>query len=265
MAIEWFVEDNDRVIGPFNVTQMKAQAAANRIKPETRVRKGKKGKWFAAKNVQGLLPTTASVSDASQKQVNAKESRTSKTAKRTGTINSPPAPQVVVANSESPEEEGVYLAPLRNRKRRAIIFAVLCAFIAIGRSAIYKQLFFDVTMGLIIGTYPIVQVKRKTIEQTFYVFFFPVHKTVLRLRDFVAVEADAEPRLSEQFGCLVYVFFWYAILWKFFDFLMPWLGGTYKLYLKEITDERTLIWQGSNTYDYEANLDLFVSKGLPVG
>lgn len=119
-------------------------------------------------------------------------------------------------------------------------------------------------MGLIIGSYPLVQVKKKTIEQTLFVLFYPVHTKVLRLRDFVSVEADVEPGMGDQFGCLIYVFFWYAIMWKFFDFLMPWLGGTYKLYLKELTDERTLIWQGSNTYDYEANLDLFVSKGLPV-
>lgn len=254
MAIEWFVEDNDRVVGPFTVSQMKAQAAAKRIGPETRVRKGRKGKWFAAKNVQGLLPNTQPKSKP--KGSGRKSDSASKVA---------PQPTIPKTSSAASEEEGIYLAPLRNRKRRAIIFGILCAFIAIGRSAIYKQLFFDVTMGLIIGTYPIVKVKKKTIEQVFYVFFFPVHKTVWRLRDFVAIEADAEPRMSDQFGCLVYVFFWYAILWKFFDFLMPWLGGTYKLYLKELTDERTLIWQGSNTNDYEANLDLFVSKGLPVG
>ena len=59
MAREWYVEDEGRATGPFNVAQMKAQAASNRIKPETRVRKGRSGKWIAAKKVKGLLDVDA--------------------------------------------------------------------------------------------------------------------------------------------------------------------------------------------------------------
>ena len=39
---------------------------------------------------------------------------------------------------ESTQEEGTFLAPLRNRKRRAIVFICLVIFILIGRSEIHK-------------------------------------------------------------------------------------------------------------------------------
>ena len=41
-------------------------------------------------------------------------------------------------------------------------------------------------------------------------------------------------------------------------------GGNYKLFLKQYDDEQLLIWQGNNTADYEANLDLLESAGLPI-
>jgi len=65
MAAEWYVDDGDRATGPFSVSQMKAQAAAARIKPDTQVRKGKRGKWVAAKQVKGLLPPVPTVTATS--------------------------------------------------------------------------------------------------------------------------------------------------------------------------------------------------------
>jgi hypothetical protein len=46
---------------------------------------------------------------------------------------------------------------------------------------------------------------------------------------------------------------------------MPWLGGNYKLFLRQYDDEKLLIWQGNNTTDFEANLALFEAVGLPIG
>jgi hypothetical protein len=249
MASEWYVEDNDRATGPFTVAQMKAQATSSRIKPETRVRKGRRGKWIAAKNVKGLLATKVGPQTTS--------SDTTSSSKR----NSESSPQVtgVIAG-----EEGVFLAPIRNRKRRAIIFGVLAAFILIGQAPIPKQLFFDITVGLIIGSYPIVEVKKKSIEQTIMVFFFPVYKKVWKLRDFVGVETGVEPRIADTIGCLVFIF-WFWFLFRLFDHLMPWLGGNYKLFLRQYDDEKLLIWQGNNTTDFEANLALFEAVGLPIG
>ena len=244
MTSEWYVEDDGRAMGPFNVAQMKAQVAAHRIGPDTRVRKGRNGPWIAAKRVKGLLHPVTSEGDSS------KQSAPKSTAQPTGFRQS--------------EDEDTYLVPLRNRKKRAIIYVCLVAFIVIGQAPIHKQLFFDLTVGLLIGSYPIVVIRNKTIERTWMIFFFPVHKRVWRLRDFVSVEADTEPRITETVGCLVLIAFWYWFLSRLLDYVIPWLGGNYKLHLRRYDDEKLLIWQGNNASDYEANLALFESAGLPI-
>lgn len=243
MASEWYVEDNDRAIGPFSVSQMKAQAAAGRIKPDTRVRKGKRGKWIAAKQVQGLHAPRQSTEHAAD------------------TADTPATTPTVASGVE---EGGTFLAPLRRRKWRLIIFVLLVLFILAGQAAPVPQITFDLCMGFILGSYPIVEVKKKTIEQTLFVFFFPVHKKVYKLRDFVAVEADVETRITQYVGCLILFVFFYWLLFRIFDRVMPWLGGDYKLWLRRYDDERIIIWQGNNTTDYEANLALLESAGLRI-
>ena len=77
--------------------------------------------------------------------------------------------------------------------------------------------------------------------------------------------ADTESRITQSVGCLIIIVFWYWLLFRIFDHMMPWLGGDYKLWLRRYDDERIQIWQGNNTVDFEANLDLLKSSGLRVG
>ena len=97
-----------------------------------------------------------------------------------------------------------------------------------------------------------------------FIFFYPAFKTKWRLRDFVCVMPSTEPRITDTIGCLVLIFFYFWFLFRLFDHLMPWMGGNYKLSLKQYDDEKLLIWQGNNTADFEANLALFESVGLPI-
>lgn len=237
MASEWYVEVEGRPTGPFTVRQLKAQAGAELIKPDTRVRKGR-GPWYLASNVKGLIGSSP-----------AEPSR-----------NEPASNAIKPAKTSA----GTFLAPLRNRNRRAVIFVCIVVFILIGQAPLHQQFFFDLTIGLIIGSYPVVEVKKKTIEQTLIVFFFPVHKKILKLRDFVAVETSTESRIADTVGCLVFFFFWYWFLFRLFDHMMPWLGGNYKLTLRRYDDEEVLIWQGNNTTDFEANLAALEAAGLRV-
>ena len=47
--------------------------------------------------------------------------------------------------------------------------------------------------------------------------------------------------------------------------MMPWIGGDYRLWLRQYNDERIQIWPGNNTADFEANLALLESAGLQIG
>lgn len=242
MAGDWYVEDNDRAIGPFTVAQMKAQAAAGRIKPETKVRKGKRGKWLAASRVQGLhAPAAGSPPKA------------------------PAAQSTAPVPDGPPAEAGTFLAPARRRLPRLIILGCLVVFILIGQAPLHVQLAFDLCWALILGSYPLVEIREKTIEQTTMVGFFPVHRKTYQLRDFVSVETDVETRITQFVGCLILFIFFYWLLFRIFDYLLPWLGGDYKLWLRRYDDERIPIWQGNNTTDYEANLALLESAGLRIG
>ena len=51
---------------------------------------------------------------------------------------------------------------------------------------------------------------------------------------------------------------------RLLDYVIPWLGGNYKLFLRQYDDEKVLIWQGNNTSDYEGNLALLESAGLTI-
>lgn len=266
MASEWFVNNDDQTTGPFTVPQMKAQAKAGRIKPSTLVRKGK-GKWIEARRVQGLLAATqkpATVDGIPAAKTGKSKTGKSKPNKSNNQSDKIRSPQVTGA-AISDDDESTFLAPLRKRRGRAIIFSVLVIFMLIGRAPIHQQLVFDICMGLILGSYPLVEVKKRTIERTLMIFFYPAHKTIWKLRDFTAVETDVEPRIADKIGILIFFFFWLWFMFRLFDRVMPWLGGDYKLWLRQWDDERLLIWQGNNTADFEANLALLEATGLRIG
>ena len=244
MAGQWYVQDNQRETGPFTAAQIKAQAVNSRIKPETLVRKGKRGNWVAAARVKGLL-------SAVQLQ-------------QSETVPTKPQAKTTAGTTAKINAEGEFFAPLRNRRKRFIIFALLVGFALIGPSPWLHKAIFFLSMGLIIGSYPIVQVKQRTIEHTMIVGFFPVRRKSWKLRQFISVETDAEPRITQAIGCLVFIIFPIWFMFRIFDHLMPWLGGDHKLWLRQNDDARLQIWQGNNTDHFEANLQLLESTGLPI-
>jgi len=58
MASQWYVERGDSKAGPYSATELKAQAAAGEITPETLVQKDGMDRWVEASSVRGLLPVT---------------------------------------------------------------------------------------------------------------------------------------------------------------------------------------------------------------
>ena len=250
MASEWFVEVDGKATGPFSVKQLKAQVRAGRIHAETKLRRGR-GKWYLANNVQGLLSDSPEKSTPPARVANKVENRTQ------GQAEASPQPAAASA-------EGTFLAPVRTRKIRGILFGCLVALVMVGTTPIWQKLVFALSMALIIGSYPLVEVKKKTIEQTLIIGFVPAHRKKWNMRDFVSVMPSTEPRIADTIGCFVLIFFWYWFLFRLFDHLMPWMGGNYKLSLRQYDDEELLIWQGNSTADFEANLALFEAKGLTI-
>ena len=254
MATDWFIEVDGRTLGPFSAKQLKAQVKGGRIHSETRIRRGR-GKWHFAKNVKGLINESVGKSSKSSAAESGVEAENQRPANQ-GAANQNKAIQVA--------EESTFLAPVRTRKIRGILCGCLVALVAIGTTPIWQKLIFALSMVLLFGSYPLIELKKKTIEQTLIIGFFPAHTQKWKTRDFVSVIPSTEARITDTIGCLVFFFFWYWFLFRLFDHLMPWLGGNYKLSLKRYDDEEMLIWQGNSAADFEANLALFEEHGLSI-
>jgi len=57
--VEWYIEDQGKVLGPFRTQELKAFARTGRIRIHTKIRKGKTGNWVHAGTVKGLLSAAA--------------------------------------------------------------------------------------------------------------------------------------------------------------------------------------------------------------
>ena len=54
MAADWFYLCGGQVVGPLTAEDLRGQARAGQVTPETPVRRGGEGKWVPAKKVKGL-------------------------------------------------------------------------------------------------------------------------------------------------------------------------------------------------------------------
>lgn len=235
MPVEWYIKQHGKTRGPITSKQLRALAGRTVVTPESPVRKGKLGEWVPAARIKGLFDTSHGAPPAAK------------------------GPQVRSNNgtgSTGIGEDGQVLEPQRRVRLRVISLATLVGFVCIGPAPWYQKLLFALSMLLIFGAYPVIVVTEKYIEQTIIVGFYPAHRKRWKLREFTAVETEMEQRITETFGLLVLFFWVFWLLFRIFDFLMPWMGGNYKLYLRQFDDERLLIWQGNNDADYETNRDI---------
>lgn len=235
MPANWYIKQQGKTRGPITSKQLRALATKALVTPESLVRKGKLGDWVPAARIKGLFETSGDAAAA------------------------PSRPKIRSDNitaSVGTGDDGLVLEPQRWIRARVIALAALVGFVSIGPAPWYQKLLFALSMLLIFGAYPIIVVTERHIEQTIVVGFYPVYKKRWKLRDFTAVETEMEQRLTETFGLLVLFFWVFWLLFRIFDYVMPWMGGNYKLYLRQFDDERLLIWQGNNDADYEVNRDI---------
>jgi hypothetical protein len=237
MSADWYIRQDGKTRGPVTPQQLRALARKSVITRHSTVRKGKLGDWVPASRVKGLFETMAAPGKNSDDAAH----------QPTATTPDP--------GSYQGDEESV-LVPHRRIRARLITLLLLVGFVCIGPSPWYQKILFAISMVLIFGAFPIIRVTQKTIEQTIVVGFYPVHTKRWKLRDFSAVETDIERRITETFGLLVLFFWVFWLLFRIFDHLMPWMGGDYKIFLRQFDDERLLIWQGNRDVDFETNREI---------
>src|SRR5262245_50431979 len=139
----------------------------------------------------------------------------------------------------------VTLHPVRRWWLRAIVFASLCAFPMISRADWYKKLIFAAGMAAWIGSYPVASVRCEHFEKGMFIMFVPARRKRWSLDRFIRIETGCEPE-DEAAGAW-WLFFgeWY-IAWIVMDWIIPWVGGPMKLWLRSKSGNRVLAWQGQS-------------------
>lgn len=167
-------------------------------------------------------------------------------------------------DEESPTR--LYLEPVRNWRRRAIICLALCVFALIGTSGPQPKLAFCLSMALLTGSFPQAHLENGAFHWELYVLFLRVRNKRWKLERFVQIETGLEDRPFDSMANIVKLGELLNQIWGLIDSCVPWLGGDYKIWLRAASGKRVLVWQGGRDEQFQANLDLLRrTTGLPVG
>ena len=157
------------------------------------------------------------------------------------------------------------LRPVRHWWLRSPIL-LFCAGIAlVSRVEMYKKVFFVASMAAWVGSYPQARLTGDRFERTMFIAFVPARVQRWPLDRFVSIQSDSEPQ--EEFAVGWWFLFgnWW-VLWNVLDWMVPWVGGPYKLWLRAASGKRVLAWQGRSDRQFRENLDILQQRlGLPMG
>lgn len=160
---------------------------------------------------------------------------------------------------------GIWLAPVRSRRRRAIVVAALSLLALIGTTDWRMKAAFCISMALWIGSFTQARVLDGSFYRELYVMFVRVQSKRWKLERFVGIETALEDSPFDSLAQISRVGEFFNKIWRFIDSCVPWLGGEYKLWLRAASGKRVLAWQGSRDDDFQANLDLLIRvTRLPV-
>jgi hypothetical protein len=150
---------------------------------------------------------------------------------------------------------------------RVTILVLLTAFSWIGTSTWLAKLIFCLAMASFLGTFPRWRINTEWFEREWFVAFVPVHRRRTRVACLMQIETDVGERLGMADGCTLSLLIGVQnvlTIWLL-DWLIPWLGGDYKLWLRTASDQRVLAWQGNGEGNFRHNLEILEDvSGLPV-
>jgi hypothetical protein len=163
--------------------------------------------------------------------------------------------------------ESVSLLPEPRMALRLAIWAGVIVFPLTGPSVWHAKLGFTITMALFLGTFPRPQINARCFRKQWFVAFVPAYRSDARTADLVQIESGLDDRLEGfgELGSLVMRIVRLVYLGWLWDWLFPWLGGDYMLWLRTNSDQRILAWQGNGEENFRKNLEtLEETLKLPV-
>jgi hypothetical protein len=160
--------------------------------------------------------------------------------------------------------DSVVMRPVRRWWLRMLIFLAVAAFPLLSRADLHKKVIFAATMAAWLGSYPLSRIRGEQFERLMFVVFMPVRTKRWSLERFVSIQPEAEPG-DELGGAWWWIFGNWYIMWIVFDWMIPWVGGPIKLWLRASSGKRVLAWQGRSDSQFRENMDLLQHRlGLPI-
>jgi hypothetical protein len=150
---------------------------------------------------------------------------------------------------------------------RLTLATAMLALMLISTGPPSVKLIAAVSMIGVLGTYPAMRINPRCFEKHWRVAFIPIGTTREPLDQFVHVETDLEQRFGLGAGCALalLVGVWNVVMVRVLDWLLPWAGGDYKLWLRTGGNRRVLAWQGNGEANFRHNLEVLEAvSGLRV-
>ena len=150
---------------------------------------------------------------------------------------------------------------------RAAIVAGLTILALIAPAPWHAKLGFCLVAAGLFGSFPRPRINADCFEKEWFAVFVPVRISRMPLADLRQIETGVEERMSAAGGCALMLLFGLenlVMVWLL-DWLIPWAGGDYKLWLRTRSGDRVLAWQGNGESNFRQNLEILEEvSGLPV-
>lgn len=144
------------------------------------------------------------------------------------------------------------LKPIPRLWLRVILFVVLMLPAFLSTAPWSTKILGLLLWAGLLGTFPLAQLRDGRFEKQFFVAFVPLKPRKWCLDKVARVEVN----LAEPTGCWTAFVFGPAnfFFFRLFDWLLPWIGGRYRLWLRSAKGHRVQVWQGSSDAAFEANV-----------
>ena len=156
-----------------------------------------------------------------------------------------------------------HLKPIPNVPLRCVVLVILLVPLFVGPATWLTRLFVIAMLTTLVGSYRNARLRGGRFETGLAVGFVPLRIHKWSLRRFVQIEVDME----DGAGWGVFLLFGplQFVMCYMLDWLFPWFGGRYQIWLRGVKGKRILVWQGSSDTLFQENLRyLETVSGLPV-
>jgi hypothetical protein len=146
------------------------------------------------------------------------------------------------------------LRPLPRFGWRSALFALLILPVVLSSGGLTGKVVSAVVAAVVTGTYRESRIRGQRFESRMVICFLPLRFRRWKLQQIVEIATDVEGRMGCGWVLVFGPFLW--LMWRLCDWLLPWIGGEYAIWLVLANGKRILAWQGNSDDNFQWNLEL---------